>query len=383
MSEMMPWNITFNMSTLRMIAYCIDFEEASHRGTSEMCSKLEEKHRGKCIECVSRRCACYKLRTDTPHPLPEYNLVHYIAYLFYVPLYIAGPMSSFNAYVSHLYIPQRWFGVRESAWYFRKIASCTLAIFAMLHFEHQHAIRLHAGVFEKAPINVKVSFFIQALGFLWLKFSIFWKFFRLVSLTDGFDVPEDMVRCFCATTTIANFWRDWHASFNQWIVRYMYIPMGGNRFKILSIFPIFGFIALWHDIEMKLFWWAAIMCGAFLPEAIGTAFFSQRKFSWLHNASYFPQVRCVASYVSVMSLILGNLVGYGMGAEKTGSSTEGALKEALTDTDVLMFILFPMCSNYITWRIKDAEYEADRRLKWENGLLDQEKDTNKVTAKRE
>ena len=29
--------------------------------------------------------------------------------------------------------------------------------------------------------------------------------------------------------TVRGFWRAWHCSFNRWLVRYIYIPLGGNR----------------------------------------------------------------------------------------------------------------------------------------------------------
>jgi len=28
---------------------------------------------------------------------------------------------------------------------------------------------------------------------------------------------------------LQGFWRSWHASYNRWLVRYVYVPLGGNR----------------------------------------------------------------------------------------------------------------------------------------------------------
>lgn len=47
------------------------------------------------------------------------------------------------------------------------------------------------------------------------------------------------------------FWRGWHTSFNQWLVRYMYVPLGGRQRRVLAIWPIFFFVALWHDLEVR------------------------------------------------------------------------------------------------------------------------------------
>lgn len=58
------------------------------------------------------------------------------------------------------------------------------------------------------------------------------------------------------------FWRNWHSSFNAWLVRYLYIPLGGNRHRCLVIWPVFLFVAVWHDIEARL-----VCCAA--PSAQG------------------------------------------------------------------------------------------------------------------
>ena len=51
------------------------------------------------------------------------------------------------------------------------------------------------------------------------------------------------------------FWRGWHSSFNQWLVRYLYIPLGGGRRRAAIIWPIFFFVAVWHDLEVSLLTW--------------------------------------------------------------------------------------------------------------------------------
>ncbi len=34
-------------------------------------------------------------------------------------------------------------------------------------------------------------------------------------------------------------------------VRYMYVPLGGARRRALVVWPIFFFVALWHDLEVR------------------------------------------------------------------------------------------------------------------------------------
>lgn len=33
------------------------------------------------------------------------------------------------------------------------------------------------------------------------------------------------------------------------LCRYLYIPLGGAKWRVLNIWVIFTFVALWHDLE--------------------------------------------------------------------------------------------------------------------------------------
>ena len=67
--------------------------------------------------------------------------------------------------------------------------------------------------------------------------------------------PENMLRCMTNNYSLLGFWRQWHSSFNQWITRYMYIPMGGTRNLVWNVWPVFTFVALWHDMNFNLLAW--------------------------------------------------------------------------------------------------------------------------------
>lgn len=123
----------------------------------------------------------------------------------------------------------------------------------------------------------KAYFMYWNLNFLWLKFLILWRFFRLWALCDGVDCPENMNRCMNNNFSLGGFWRSWHRSFNRWLVRYIYIPLGGSRGKSLprqaiNILIVFTFVAVWHDQTMQLLSWAWLLALFFLPELVATQF---------------------------------------------------------------------------------------------------------------
>lgn len=75
--------------------------------------------------------------------------------------------------------------------------------------------------------------------------------------------------CLSPTANRQGFWRSWHASYNRWLVRYMYVPLGGAAWRAANVWLIFSFVALWHDLEWRLLGWAWIMAAAMAPELVG------------------------------------------------------------------------------------------------------------------
>jgi D-alanyl-lipoteichoic acid acyltransferase DltB (MBOAT superfamily) len=310
----LSWYVIFNMNTLRMISFDYDVAESAKNGAVQR-AKAFEKHES-CLECAMEKSACYKLRSDACQSLSQYTLANYLTYMLYPPLYIAGPMSSFNAFVSHMHSPQKAVTGKALLKYIFVVVRLIFYLELMMHFVHLNAFR--AEVSRSYSVLARRMDWVTmlkvgqvALAFLWLKFSIFWKYFRTVSLLDGVGVPEDMKQCFSNVNTVADFWQNWHTSFNAWIVRYMYIPMGGAKTRIFTALPIFGFIALWHDIQLHLFLWAVMMCGMLIVEGLGIAYFSSKRFTAMHQSPFWRGFRTLGAVVPTTALIVANAVGFG------------------------------------------------------------------------
>ncbi|CAE7216806.1 GUP1 [Symbiodinium sp. KB8] len=85
------------------------------------------------------------------------------------------------------------------------------------------------------------------LHFTWLTLMILWRFGRFMSLADGVDCPENMLGCVTFFYTFEAFWRIWHASMNRFMLRYLYVPVGGKKRSWLAVPMVFGFVAYWHE----------------------------------------------------------------------------------------------------------------------------------------
>ncbi len=102
------------------------------------------------------------------------------------------------------------------------------------------------------------------LVFIWFKFLIIWRAAKIWSALCGIEVIDNLSRCVCNNYGFEGFWRMWHRGFNQWLVRYLYIPLGGNR-NILSVVATVAFVAFWHDHTINIVIWALALVIFILP----------------------------------------------------------------------------------------------------------------------
>ncbi|CBZ25807.1 conserved hypothetical protein [Leishmania mexicana MHOM/GT/2001/U1103] len=412
-TPLIQWTTQYNMSVLRMISFNSDLWEsascgeerrqkslAKHAHTCIVCAQIRDQHLHAVASLPPEALSCYKCRTECSRHVDEFTLSAYLGYIFYLPLFMAGPVSSFNAYVSYQHYPARSIEGKAIWRYGFRLLCHAVLLVTLIHYVPIMAILLtpapSAGgaaeavttsssptgyalqnmvntttatatstaaavtlsVLDQMNISEKLSLFFLALAFLWAKFDVIWRFFRFFALLDGYDPPENMPRCFANSVNIQSFWRDWHASFNLWIVRYMYIPMGGSRTKFLSIFPIFFFIAVWHDIELRLIFWAAIMCIALIPELVVTLLFSSNNplvmrikrspLMWRH-------LRILGTQLALIELTVANLVGFSVGTTGAAWAAHHMLRE-MSFTLTILFLCFYLCAATIS--IQDSDQKA-------------------------
>ncbi|KAG5507371.1 hypothetical protein GH5_07469 [Leishmania sp. Ghana 2012 LV757] len=454
-TPLIRWVTQYNMSVLRMISFNNDLWESArcgeerrqkslvkHARTCIACAQIREQHRHAAASLPQEAFSCYKCRTECSRHVEEFTLSAYLGYILYLPLFMAGPLSSFNAYVSFQHYPARSV-VGMAVWrYGLRCLYYAIVLITLMHYVPIMAILLTPAavpangavavasasgaveaeatlpvpaptaplmtttgalampmnspawsqlsnmvsaahvtttstaaapthsVFKQMAFGDKMSLFSLALAFLWLKFSLIWRFFRFCALLDGFDPPEDMPRCFANTVSIQSFWRDWHASFNLWIVRYMYIPMGGNRTKLFSILPIFFFIAIWHDMQLRLLLWATIICFTFIIEIAITLFFSKNN-PLVRRLKRSPLVwrhlRVLGTQLGLIELAVANLVGFSIGAD-SAAATARQMFDSMTLLNKVIPVFMFLCMAVIAVQQGDQKAYEERQLKIKYGL---------------
>jgi len=74
----------------------------------------------------------------------------------------------------------------------------------------------------------------------------------------GFDLLENFNYPYLAKS-VSEFWRRWHISLGNWFRDYLYIPLGGNRGKILrtivNLLIVWSLTGLWHGASYNFLIW--------------------------------------------------------------------------------------------------------------------------------
>jgi len=103
----------------------------------------------------------------------------------------------------------------------------------------------------------------------------------------------------------------WHRGFNQWLIRYLYIPMGGNKNIVSIVFVIF-FVAFWHDHTLKILLWAIAIIIFILPEILIKRY-ARKNLHHLFKEHWFKYIAALASAIYIYFLVFSNIIGFGYG----------------------------------------------------------------------
>lgn len=76
-----------------------------------------------------------------------------------------------------------------------------------------------------------------------------------IELMENFNAPY-------LSTSVAEFWRNWHISLTSWFKDYLYIPLGGSRNgkakKFFNKFIVFLISGLWHGASISFVIWGGL-----------------------------------------------------------------------------------------------------------------------------
>ncbi|POS85866.1 hypothetical protein EPUL_001934 [Erysiphe pulchra] len=156
---MSRWEILFNITVLRLISFNMDYYwSLGYKGEN----LIEKK------QLDARNLSERDRITISANP-SDYNFRNYLAYSLYAPLYLAGPIITFNDYISQLkHVPASIETTRTIKYGFRFLL-CLLATELFLHFNYCVAIsKGNPNWFDYTAAQLSLLSYFN-LHVLWLK----------------------------------------------------------------------------------------------------------------------------------------------------------------------------------------------------------------------
>ncbi|KAK8181962.1 glycerol:H+ symporter [Phyllosticta capitalensis] len=307
---MSRWEVLFNITVLRLISFNLDYYwSINMRGGSPIEKQLDPSN-------LSERD-----RVSIPAKASDYSFRNYIAYALYSPLYLTGPILTFNDYISQQRYRAPSITRQRTTLYAIRFIVALLTMEVVCHYIYAVAIfHVQPDWAAYTPFQLSMLGYFN-LHHIWLKLLLPWRFFRLWALLDGIDPPENMVRCMSDNYSALAFWRGWHRSFNRWIVRYIFIPIGGSRSggpwgkarAVANFLAVFTFVALWHDIQLRLLMWGWLITLFVAPEVLASMAFPRRR--WASRPTAYRVLCGVGAVGNVLMMMAANLVGFAIGLD--------------------------------------------------------------------
>ena len=118
----------------------------------------------------------------------RYSVLQYFAYLLYAPLYLAGPITSFNAWQAQIEAPwpvsqAKMQTLRTLGIYGLRWGVNLLVMLVFLHLDYASAVlsnwRNNVEVFQTMSVLQFVILGLSVCIFIWLKLLLIWRFHRL------------------------------------------------------------------------------------------------------------------------------------------------------------------------------------------------------------
>lgn len=150
------WHVTFNFTMLRLISFGCDYHWAM-RGYGAI---EDARAQSEAVQDARVRVRGHRDRA-------ELTLGNYLLYIFYPPLFIAGPILTFNDFTAQLQRPLLIPG-KTVAKYALRVGADILVMELMMHYMYVNAIKNTRAWEGDSPMELSMVGFWNLI-FVWLK----------------------------------------------------------------------------------------------------------------------------------------------------------------------------------------------------------------------
>ena len=259
------WEFILIYSLLKMLSFNIEYKKIYYDQTVPESIFSLNQARSHCMECYEgnfcSKCLENSVISDKEKIEDFFDLINLINYIFYLPLIYNGPLINYNNFIFQINIIKD--SKHNELFKINKIIYLLkfLVIFIIMEIYNHFLFPIflfrneYSNLLLSEPNNSEISLFyycficFNILTFIWLKYSLIWKFWRLLAWCEGIYCEENMNRVIYNIYSLEEFFRGMNRSLNRFLIRYLYIPLGGKDKKYVNIWAIFFILYLLFDFD--------------------------------------------------------------------------------------------------------------------------------------
>lgn len=194
-------------------------------------------------------------RSVTP---PSKKLTDYVLYIMMFPQLIAGPIVNYNTVAAQLVSRESTMEGRALGFYRfiiglskKVLIANTLALYADQVFGMNYA-ELSTGAAWIGILSYTMQIYFDFSGYSDMAIGL--------GMMMDFRFPENFNDPY-TSRSVTEFWKRWHITLGNFIMNYLYIPLGGNRKgqgrMYLNLWLCFLLSGLWHGASWNFVLWGA------------------------------------------------------------------------------------------------------------------------------
>ncbi|MCC7297657.1 MAG: MBOAT family protein [Bacteroidia bacterium] len=193
---------------------------------------------------------------------PEKSLIHYLTYLSFFPLIMAGPISPSRDFLPQLKAPFSGNSIAISSAFFL-IASGIVKNYIISNYIASNFVN---RVFDSPAYFSGLEILIATIGqalVVYTDFSGYTDMMVGISMLLGFEIAANFNFPYISAN-ITEYWRRWHMSLSKWLNEYLFFPLSFllRKWKItgtvLAVFITFIISGFWHGTAAHYTFWGML-----------------------------------------------------------------------------------------------------------------------------
>jgi len=193
---------------------------------------------------------------DTYREDIHYDLVDYLFYVTFFPQLVAGPIVTHDEFIPQIQECKKPTADKM----YDGIALFILGLSKKVLLADSLAVLVNAEYDNITWLDIP-SAWITIIFYMWELYFDFSGYSDMsigLGKMFGIDLPQNFNSPFKADS-VKDFWRRWHITLSRFLMKYIYIPLGGNRRgevrKCLNLMIVFAISGVWHGANWTFILW--------------------------------------------------------------------------------------------------------------------------------